>query len=567
MDKWTVARALDEIAAYIELSDPNPFRARAFERAARKIETLDADIEDLVKRGELASVPGIGKAIGPIVSEIVTTGSSRYLEELRSQYPAGIFDLLRVPALGLKKIGMLYSQLGIGDVEALERAAREGRIAKLKGFGTKTQQNILEGIETAQRRTSQFLLPFGLALGESLREQLASIAAIEDAEVTGSVRRRLEVIRNVNIAVAARDPEKAIAAIKKRKIVDQIEDVDEHTLRGIARDDAEVLLHLVKPENFGACVLVTTGSKEFVAAFLERAKPAKARTEHEVFEKAGIPFVDPELRENADVLKRKKRVTLIQPTDLRGTFHIHTTFSDGRHSVLQMLEAAKERGFEYAGLSDHSQAAFYARGLKEDDLKRQHAEIDKARSEVAPLRVFRGTEADILNEGAIDYGPKILSKFDFVIASIHSRFGMDKSEMTERILRALDDPFVTFLGHATGRKLLERDGYTFEFDRIFDRAAARGVMIEINGNPHRLDLDWRHIGRAIERGVVFSIHPDAHSIREMSAVISGTWVARKAGLSAKQIFNALPADEVADYLAARRKRAISLIGGKTIGAA
>jgi DNA polymerase (family X) len=565
MDKWTVARTLDEIANYIELSEPNPFRVRAFQRAARKIETLDADLEKLVASSELSTVPGIGKAIGAIVSEIVTTGHSRYLEDLRRQYPAGIFDLLRVQALGLKKIGMLYSQLGIGDLESLEKAAREGRIAKLKGFGAKTQQKILEGIATAESRASQFLLPVGIAIGESLREQLATISAIEDAEVTGSVRRRLEIVRNVNIAIAARDPAKAIAAIKKRKIIDRIEEhagegagAPLRTIRGYVRNDIEVLLHIAKPPHFGNCIFITTGSKEFVGLSVAPAPPP-ARTEHEVFEKIGIPFIDPELREDPAVLKLKKRVKLIEPTDLRGTFHIHTTYSDGRHSILQMLNAAKERGFEYAGLSDHSQAAFYAHGLTPDEVKRQHAEIDKARPEVAPLRVFRGTEADILNDGAIDYGVKILSKFDFVIASVHSRFGMDKSEMTERILRALDNPFVTFLGHATGRMLLSREGYTFDFDRIFDRAAARGVMIEINGNPNRLDLDWRHIGRAIDRGVVFSIHPDAHSIKEMSAVISGTWVARKAGLSAKQIFNTYGVDEVADYLAARRKAALSMM--------
>jgi DNA polymerase (family X) len=556
MDKWTVARTLDEIAKYLELSDPNPFRVRAFERAARKIETLDADVGELVRRGELASVPGIGKAIGPIVGELVATGRSQYLEELRAQYPPGIFELLSVPALGLKKIGILYSQLGISDLAGLRKAATEGRIAKLKGFGSKTQQNILDGIDTAESRTSQHLLPIGLAIGESLREQLAAIDAIEDVEVTGSVRRRLEVIRNVNVAIAAKVPAKAIAAIRKRKVIDQIEEVDENTLRGVARDDVEVLLHIVKPAYFGSCVFVTTGSKTFVEASGAPA-PSPAHTEHEVFEKAGIPFVDPELRENAEILKRKKRVKLIEPADLRGTFHIHTTYSDGRHSVLQMLEAAKEHGFEYAGISDHSPAAFYANGVKPDDLKRQHAEIDAAREVVAPLRVFRGTEADILNDGRIDYDAKILAKFDFVIASIHSRFAMDKDAMTERLLRALDDPFVTFLGHATGRKLLERNGYTFDFDKIFDRAAERGVMIEINGNPHRLDLDWRHIGRAIDRGVVFSIHPDAHSTREMSAVISGTWVARKAGLSAKQLFNARGVDEVAEYLALRRKRALS----------
>jgi len=271
MDKWTIARTLDEIAKYVELSDPNPFRVRAFEKAARAIEKLDQDIEQLVARNELTSVDGIGKAIGPIVSELVTTGHSRYLEELREQYPPGIFSLLRIPSLGLKKIGILYSTLGISDLDELEAAARDGRIAKLKGFGAKTQQKILESIETAKSRTSRFLLPFGLETGESIREQLAAIDEISDAEVTGSVRRRREVIGNVNIAIAAKDPKRAIAAIRKRAVIDRIEEMDELTLRGVARDEVEVLLHLAKPDDFGATVLRTTGSKEFVEEFERRS--------------------------------------------------------------------------------------------------------------------------------------------------------------------------------------------------------------------------------------------------------------------------------------------------------
>ncbi|HEY2092128.1 MAG TPA: PHP domain-containing protein [Thermoanaerobaculia bacterium] len=560
MDKWTIARTLDEIAKYIELSDPNPFRVRAFEKAARAIEKLDQDIEQLVRDDQLLTVPGIGKAIGPIVSELVTTGGSRYLEELREQYPPGIFELLRIPTLGLKKIGILHATLGISNLEELEAAAHDGRIAKLKGFGAKTQEKILENIATAKSRTSQFLLPVGIETGESIREQLAAIDEISDAEVTGSVRRRLEVVRNVNIAIAAKDPERAIAAIRKRGVIDRIEEVDELTLRGVARDEIEVLLHLSKPDDFGATVLRTTGSKEFVEAF---GKLPKAKTEHDVFERAAVPFVDPELREDASALAKKKRVKLIEPTDLRGTFHIHTTFSDGRNSVLEMLSAARDRGWEYAGLSDHSKNAFYARGLTEEDLKRQHAEIRTQEKVVEPMRVFRGTEADILNDGAIDYGHKTLPMFDFVVASVHSRFGMEKDEMTARLLRALDDPFVTFLGHLTGRLLLSRQGYTFDFDKILDRAAERGVIIEINGSPRRLELDWRQIRRAVDRGVVLSIHPDAHSTRELTYVISGTWVARKGGLSAKHLFNTRPVDEVAEYLAERRKKAIH----KTKGAA
>ncbi|HKR65984.1 MAG TPA: PHP domain-containing protein, partial [Thermoanaerobaculia bacterium] len=267
-----------------------------------------------------------------------------------------------------------------------------------------------------------------------------------------------------------------------------------------------------------------------------------------------IPFIEPERRESADDLKSRKRTKLVDVSDLRGTFHVHTTFSDGRNSVQEMLAAAHSRGWEYVGISDHSVVAYYAGGLTEDGLRAQHAEIAREEKSVAPMRVFRGTEADILPNGTMDYGARILSKFDFVVASVHSNFTMDRDEMTERMLRAMDDPHVTFIGHLTGRKLLARAGYQVDYDRIFDKAGERGIMIEINGNPNRLDVDWRHVRNALDRGVVFSIHPDAHSISEYNAVITGTWVARKAGLSPKYIFNTRSVEEVAEFFAGRRNK-------------
>ena len=550
-DKFKVAKALDEIARYLELSDPNPFRARAFQKAARAVENLDADLAALSKSGEILKTAGIGKAIAPIISDIVTTGRSEYLDELRGKYPPGIFELLRVPSLGLKKIGQLHETFGIGSLDDLERAAREGRLAKLKGFGAKTQTKILEGIERARKRESHFLLPTGLEAAEWMRERLAQVDAIADVEVTGSVRRRLEIIRNVNLAVATKDPGAAKKGIAR--MVDAFEEIDESTVKGIIRNELPVFFHLSAPQQFGLTVVRTTGSREFVEPFEAKlAKKLSATTEESLFEKAGVLFVEPERRENADDLQKKRRPKLIHPSDLRGTFHVHTTFSDGRNTVLEMLSASKDRGFEYVGLSDHSKAAYYAGGLSEDGVRAQQAEIARQEPEVAPMRVFRGTEADILPDGSIDYGKKTLDKFDFVVASVHSRFNMSEEEMTERILKAMDDPHVTFLGHLTGRKLLVRDGYRVDYDRIFEKAAERGVMIEINGNPYRLDVDWRHLGRAAEMGVMFSIHPDAHSIAELSHVISGTWVARKAGLTPKHIFNTRSVDEVEEWLKERR---------------
>lgn len=551
MNKFDIARALDDISSYLELSESNRFRALAFERAAHSIRALDAEPADLIASGELLKTPGVGKATAAIIEELVRTGASKYLQELLKQYPPGIFDLLRVPKLGLKKIGVLHEKLGIGSLDELEEAARAGRVASLPGFGAKTEQYILGGIEKARRRESHFLLPVGVEVGEQIREHLAAIEEIEDAEVSGSVRRRLEIIRNVNIVIATSKQERVISALAK--FVERIERIDDDSVKAFAGNEIDVWFHFAKPEAFGATLLTTTGTAEFVTGFLDRGgKLGRARTEKELFDKAGLAYVDPERRENGDDLKRKRHRRLIEVSDLRGTFHVHTTFSDGRNTVHEMLSSARDRGFEYVGISDHSPAAFYAGGLSPDRVVEQQKEIAANEKEVAPMRVFRGTEADILPDGAIDYDEKTLKKFDFVIASIHSRFQMPKDEMTERMLRALDNPAVTFLGHLTGRKLLSRDGYTVDFERIFEKAAARGVMIEINGNPNRLDLDWRHIRRALDLGVAFAITPDAHSVHEYAALISGTWVARKAGLSAKEIFNTKKVEEVEEYLRVRK---------------
>ncbi|HEX9458399.1 MAG TPA: helix-hairpin-helix domain-containing protein, partial [Thermoanaerobaculia bacterium] len=324
MNKFDVARALDEISSYLSLSENNRFRALAFERAARSIRALDAEPADLIASGDLAKVEGIGKATAAIIEELVRTGTSAYRDDLRKQYPSGIFELLRVPKLGLKKIGILHEKLGVSSLDDLEAAARAGRVAALPGFGPKTEQYILGGIERARRRESHFLLPVGVEVGEQIREHLAAIEEIEDAEVSGSVRRRLEVISNVNIVIATNAQERVVRALAA--FVEKIERIDDDTVKAFARNEIDVWFHFAKPEAFGATLLATTGTPEFVAAFLASGgKLARARTEKALFDKAGLAYVEPERRENGDDLKHKRRRRLIEVSDLRGTFHVHTT--------------------------------------------------------------------------------------------------------------------------------------------------------------------------------------------------------------------------------------------------
>jgi DNA polymerase (family 10) len=571
MDKWQVSRALDEIARYIELSDPNRFKAQAFERAARRIEALDRDVVQLVHSGSLYEMPGIGKAIGPIIAELVETGGSGYLNDLRKQYPPGIFALMRVPGLGLKKIGLLYEELGISTVDELEQACRGDRLKGLRGFGAKTQQKLLEGIGFARSSESSFLLPSALEIAEPLCERLAKLEAITDVLITGSVRRRMEIVHNLNLAISAADPQ-VIATIERAALLDDLQPIRPGVFRGRARNEMDVLLHMASPDDFGIIVLESTGSPDFVSGTLSRAaregiepgvrwtkggKVLHLPSEESVFEALEATFVEPELREKALPLSRRKRPPLVSADQLQGTFHVHTTFSDGRNTVYEMLDAARARDFSYVGLSDHSKTAAYAGGLTVERVAEQQAEIDHQAPAFAPMRVFKGTEADILADGSIDYDSKTLSSFDFVIASVHSRFNVPKDEMTDRIVKALGNPFVTFLGHITGRLLLAREGYEVDFESIFDAAAENGVLIEINGNPHRLDLDWRHIRKALDRGVRFSINPDAHSTDSLGHVISGTWVARKGGLRARDIFNTAPVEEIAAHLAERRRSAMA----------
>lgn len=564
-DKRAVAEALREIASLLEIDGANPFKIRAFDNAARAVDGLPGDLAESVRSGAIASVQGIGKATAAIVTDLVTNGSSDYLDELRGKYPPGLLELLRVPGLSAKKVGQLHESLGIDGLDALESACRGGQVAKLKGFGTKSAQKILSGIAFARRSSARFLLPKGMEVAAEVETLLGEHPLVAAIEVGGEVRRRLEVITCVEICVATSAPSELSAAIEAMTSLSVI-GKENGAIRGTWVNGVPVTFWITDAATFPLRLFLSTGTQDYVSWAMEagsaRRKPVPVETEQDLFATLGVDWLAPELREKeAEPFWSSPPGHLVRQEDLRGIFHVHSTWSDGVDPLEAMLAGVRDRGYSYVGISDHSKSAGYAAGLSEERVRQQRAEIRKLRTTFPGLTIFHGTEADILGDGSLDYEPDLLSELDFVIASVHSRFGMSSDEMTERLVRALANPFVTFLGHMTGRMLLTREGYSFDVDAVFDAAAKHGVMIEINGNPNRRDIDWRLIRRALDRGVRFSIHPDAHAVRALDNTVPGVWNARKAGLGPCEIFNTQPVEEVAAYLAARRRNASGLSPG------
>jgi DNA polymerase (family X) len=567
--KQKIVDALVEIGRYLELSEKNRFKSAAYQRAARSLDDSSEEIEELISSQRLRELPGIGKSIEPIILELAAQGRSQYLEELRASYPTGIFDLLAVPSLGLGKIRLLQAELGVERLADLQRLCDEGALGGLPGFGPKSVEKICQGIAAARQRPTRVLLPEAIAQAERLLQRLKKIEGIDQVEIAGSIRRRLETIGNIDLAVRCSDVETVRRRLEKSQPVGEIEQISEHHLRAIRGAELSADLYLFDSDSFAAGLLAVTGNGEFVEAIRKLALkkdvditrlPLKGggAADAIVFDRLDLAWVEPELRESATLPRRKRPPKLIDRPEIRGAFHVHTTWSDGKDSMEAMLGEAVRQQFAYVGISDHSKLAHYAGGLSEARLKKQHQEIDSLRERFAETVVFRGSEVDILSDGGLDFDAATLATLDFTVCSIHSRFKMEREEMTERLVTALRNPFVTFLGHLSGRRLLRREPYQFDPDAVFEAAAENGVIIEINANPQRLDVDWRLMRRAVDRGVLFSIHPDAHSTGELGRLEFGVWNARKGGLEAKQIFNTREVDEVREYLETRRQRAVRL---------
>lgn len=573
MDPRSAAHALNQLAAYLELRGESRFRSRAYERAARTIASLDTDdLGALDRAGTLADVPGVGPAVLSVLRELIATGESSYLERVRADIPPGLLELLHVPGLATQKIQLLHEELGIDSVDALEAAAMDGRLAKLKGFGPKTAQRILKGIGFMRAAGHRTLHHRGVAQARALLAAVRAHPDIERAELAGSVRRHGETIGDTDIVAICRDPRAVAASFANAPGVREVTDANSASPRLTYVDGARLDLHCVRNEDFAVALWRATGSEAHVREVSERlaargyilqgdtihdegGEIVAVPDEVELYTLAGLAYVPPEMREAHGEVARAEAgpfSPLIELSDVRGVVHCHSTWSDGKATIAEMARAARDRGWSYLGITDHSQAAFYAGGLSPDRVLAQHAEIDALNAASPDFRILKGVECDILADGALDYDEALLDRFDFVVASVHSRFSMDLVTMTDRVLRALDDPHLTVLGHPTGRLLLTREAYAIDMHAVLEKAGLVGAAVEINADPQRLDLDWRLIPEALAHGVTLEIGPDAHSTTGLDNMGFGVGIARKGGVDARQVLNAWSVDDVLAFARARR---------------
>jgi DNA polymerase (family X) len=578
MDKHAVALVLEEIGTLLDLHGENRFKARAFQNAARAIERAADDLDALVRTGGIDAVPGVGPATAAVIRELVETGRSRYLADLRTRTPVGFRELLSVPGLGVGKVRQLHRELGIATVADLERAAAEGRIAQVKGFGEKMQQRIARGVQFVRGGAGRRRLSRALESADRVVGHVRALPGVDRAELGGELRRCVETVDGVDVVAraTARATPRILDAFAALPGAAQGSVVSDDRAEAVLGDGLALRLRCVPAAAFAAAWIDSTGSEAHrdglsVAAELAGLRLADdglwrgtrrvgAANEEDVYAALSLAWVPPELRESgrAEILAAAEGglPDLVHYEQLRGCFHCHTTASDGRDTLEQLAEGALERGWRYLGIADHSQAASYAGGLSLDEIARQHEAIDAwndARGH--ELWLFKGIEADILSDGALDYadlGDAVLGRFDFVVGSVHSGFGMARAEMTKRVLRALENPFLTFLGHPTGRLLLIREGYAIDLDDVIAAAAEHDVAIEINADPHRMEMDWRYWKDACARGVVTAINPDAHSVCELDNVRLGTTVARKGWLEARHVVNTWELDEVQRYFGRKR---------------
>lgn len=539
MNYERLTEILENIAFLLKIKGENPFKSRAYSQAAITLRENEIDVAKAVKEGTLAEIKGFGKALQEKITDFAENGKMQYYEKLTREIPESVVEIVKVNRVGIKKTKQLYEELGIVNIDQLEKACDEGKISKLSGFSKKTEEQIFNSIGHIRARRGRFLQEAAREEAENLLTKIRNAENAAKAEITGAMRRNAEIIDKIEIVAQTN----SIETIAQEISPDYNFIQKNNTLRGTSVNGIPIIIYASNKENFAKNLLEKTGSTEFLNNLSKINFSIKnAASETEIFEKNKMQFIPAELREKdyfIDTAKNKKLPKLIENSDLKGMLHCHSDWSDGKHSVKQMAEASQKLGFEYFAICDHSRAANYANGLSIERVKLQQKEIAKINKDENLIPVIKGIESDILSDGSLDYPEEILQSFDLIVASIHSGFTMNKSAMTKRIIKALENPYAHILGHPTGRLLLSRQPYEIDIDEIIAAAAENEKIIEINANPYRLDLPWENLIRAKEKGVKIAINPDSHKTETLPDVYLGIKMARKAGLEPADVINCL----------------------------
>ncbi len=569
MENEQIIKSLKLYVSLMELHEENPFKVKSIQNAVFSLEKIDTPLKTL-QAGEIEKLEGIGKSVSAKIADLITKGSFDELDELAGKTPLGIISMLDIKGLGPKKIRTIWKELDIAGPDELLKACEENRISQLKGFGEKTQEAIRQVLVFANKQRGLFLYAELEATAERIETDLKSILPGTAISLSGEIRRRMEVISLIQFVAGTDEPASALSALREIPYLEK-----DHALsspfiwRGAEkRSSVQVEIRFYSHEEFHKKVFLhslnprhlTLKNNEGIVIGDYLRKNAFV-SEETFYKELGMQYIAPETREGMSEVAKARQYslpTLLETKDLKGILHNHSTYSDGIHTLEQMAIHCQQLGYEYLGISDHSKSAFYANGLQENRIMEQHAEIDQLNERLFPFKIFKGIESDILSDGALDYPDRVLASFDFIVASIHSNLKMTQEKATRRLLTAIENPYTTMLGHPTGRLLLRREGYPIDHKAIIDACVSHNVVIEINANPYRLDMDWRHVLYAIEKGAWISINPDAHSMAEYDNMKYGVLVGRKAGLGAGQTFNALSVEQVAAHFGIKKAAAKSL---------
>ncbi|HEY9001401.1 MAG TPA: helix-hairpin-helix domain-containing protein [Mucilaginibacter sp.] len=548
MENKPIARTLRLLSQLMELHDENPFKVKSLANAAFKVDKLPYRIAGK-SLAEMEKIDGIGKSTATKIVELLETGAITDLTDLLAATPEGIVEMLGIKGIGPKKIGIIWHELGIETVGELYYACNENRLIEAKGFGLKTQEEIVKVIEFRMASNGKFLYAQVDALAGELFQKLQGILTNSSISYTGEFRRCCEIINELTFLVGSDNPRSDIEILTQSDILQNLT-INEHTVSGETANGLLVSISVVNNLSFHYELFVQTGADDHVQAVLARISDdtKQAESEEAIYKKAGLPYMLPELREGNTFIEKAANNALPQLVtyqDLKGTLHNHSTWSDGVNTLEDMaLYCRDELKLEYLGICDHSKSAFYAKGLSIERVLQQHEEIDHLNKKITGFHIFKGIESDILNDGSLDYPDEILQRFDFIVASVHSNLKMDKEKATVRLIKAVENPYTTILGHPTGRLLLSRKGYEFDYQKVIDACAANNVVIEINANPLRLDLDWRWHQYALDKGVKLSVNPDAHRVEGFSDMHYGVLAARKGGLYKEMCLNTFSLEEI-----------------------